>query len=60
MNESEQTTPGGESAGSRLPYARPELQRVELAIEETLSEGCKLGSDAGCVGPPITALEGGS
>ncbi len=44
----------------RRPYAKPELGRVELAIEETLSSGCKLGSDAGCVGPPITAFEGGS
>ena len=42
------------------PYAKPSIQRVELAIDETLSTGCKLGSDSGCVGPPVTAFEGGS
>lgn len=44
----------------RLPYEKPELRRVELAIDETLSSGCKLGTDSVCVGPPITAYEGGS
>ena len=42
------------------PYERPSIQRVELAIDETLATGCKLGSDSGCVGPPVTAFEGGS
>lgn len=42
------------------PYSKPSIQRVELAIDETLSTGCKLGSDSGCVGPPVTAFEGGS
>lgn len=41
-------------------YSKPSIQRVELAIDETLSTGCKLGSDSGCVGPPVTAFEGGS
>ena len=44
----------------RLPYETPALRRVELAIDETLSNGCKLGSDSVCVGPPVTAYEGGS
>ena len=41
-------------------YEKPRLLRVELAIDETLSSGCKLGTDAGCVGPPLQAFEGGS
>ncbi len=44
----------------RRPYARPELKRVDLALAETLSSGCKLASDSACVGPPITAYDGGS
>lgn len=44
----------------RQPYQSPVLQRVELAIDETMSTGCKLGSDSGCVGPPVTAFEAGS
>jgi hypothetical protein len=48
------------SEESRLPYDKPVIQRVELAIDETLSSGCKLGSDSGCVGPPVTAFDGGS
>lgn len=44
----------------RRPYAKPELKRVDLAMAETLSQGCKLDSDNACVGPPITAYEGGS
>lgn len=45
---------------TRSAYERPCIQRVELAIDETLATGCKLGSDSGCVGPPVTAFEGGS
>ncbi len=26
----------------RQPYTRPEIRRVDLAIEETLTAGCKL------------------
>ncbi len=48
------------SAEVRLPYEKPTLQRVELAIDETLSSGCKQGPDDGCTGPPITAYEAGS
>jgi hypothetical protein len=44
----------------RRPYATPELKRVDLALAETLSEGCKMETDNACVGPPITAYEGGS
>ena len=46
--------------GEKLAYEKPTLRRVELAIDETLSSGCKLGSDSVCVGPPTTAYEGGS
>lgn len=45
---------------ARRPYEKPEIERVDLALAETLSQGCKLETDNGCVGPPITALEGGS
>jgi len=44
----------------RLPYEKPVVRRVDLALDETLSAGCKLGSDSVCVGPPITAFNGGS
>jgi|GEM_PF-813932 len=44
----------------RRPYEKPRIVRVDLALAETLSEGCKLETNPGCVGPPITALEGGS
>jgi len=44
----------------RLPYEKPIVQRVDLALDETLGVGCKLGSDSVCVGPPITAFNGGS
>lgn len=45
---------------NRQPYEKPSLTRVDLAVAETLSEGCKLGSDPICVGPPVTAFSGGS
>ena len=44
----------------RRPYEKPEIKRVDLALAETLSQGCKLESDSACVGPPITVNEGGS
>lgn len=44
----------------RRPYEKPDIKRVDLALAETLSQGCKLESDNGCVGPPVTAYEGGS
>lgn len=44
----------------RRPYEKPEIKRIDLAMAETLSQGCKLESDNACVGPPITAYEGGS
>ena len=47
-------------APSRLPYASPELKRIELALAETLGSGCKLDTAPACVGPPITAYDGGS
>ena len=42
------------------PYVKPEIARVDLALAETLGEGCKLGSDSRCVGPPLTGYESGS
>ena len=49
-----------EDLAVRRPYEKPEIKRVDLALAETLSEGCKLETDSGCVGPPVTAFEGGS
>ncbi len=49
-----------ESLTVRKPYEKPRIMRVDLALAETLSEGCKLESDPGCVGPPLTLSEGGS
>ncbi len=60
MNNYQNLPVESDSPDLRLPYERPVVQRVELAIDETLSTGCKLGTDSGCVGPPVTAFEGGS
>ena len=49
-----------EELTARQPYEKPEIKRVDLALAETLSQGCKLETDSGCVGPPVTAFEGGS
>ena len=58
--EIENKTSAGEELTVRRPYEKPEIKRVDLALAETLSQGCKLESDSGCVGPPVTAWEGGS
>ncbi len=35
--------------GSRPPYQTPTIQRVDLALEETLSSGCKVwGAGSPC------------
>jgi len=34
-------------ARARRPYMRPEIKRVDLALEETLSAGCKLVDGCG-------------
>ena len=41
-----------EDSTVRRPYEKPEIQRVELALAETLGSGCKL--DGECNMPPIT------
>jgi hypothetical protein len=41
-------------------YESPALKRIELAIDETLGAGCKVDTDDGCLGPPITAYNSGS
>ena len=61
MNPNVETPPPGrEELTVRRPYEKPDVKRVDLALAETLSEGCKLETDSGCVGPPVTAFEGGS
>lgn len=43
----------------RRPYEKPEIQRVDLALAETLGGGCKLEGE--CNVPPITIqFEAGS
>ena len=58
--KAENQSPASEELTARQPYEKPDIKRVDLALAETLSEGCKLESDSGCVGPPVTAYEGGS
>lgn len=41
-----------EEPPARRPYEKPEIQRVDLALAETLGSGCKL--DGECNMPPIT------
>ena len=61
MNPKVENPPAaGETLTARRPYVKPDVKRVDLALAETLSEGCKLESDSGCVGPPVTGYEGGS
>ena len=58
--KAENQSPASEELTVRRPYEKPAVKRVDLALAETLSQGCKLESDSGCVGPPITAYEKGS
>ena len=61
MNAQFQNPPAAnEELNVRRPYQKPEIKRVDLALAETLSQGCKLDADNACVGPPITAYDGGS
>ncbi len=60
MNHMPEKKISNEETPIRRPYQKPELKRVELALAETLSQGCKLESSTACVGPPITAYDGGS
>lgn len=46
-------------AKCRLPYERPLVTRVDLALEETMSKGCKQESEFGCVIGP-EAFDAGS
>jgi hypothetical protein len=32
----------------RKPYEKPELRAIDLPMEETMAEGCKLGTDISC------------
>ena len=42
MNTRKDTNPDENVAPSRRSYVKPAIQRVDLALEETLSAGCKL------------------
>ena len=60
MNPEPESLTSGDAPPVRRPYAKPELKRVDLAMAETLSQGCKMEDDSGCVGPPVTGFESGS
>jgi len=60
MKTTQPTNQTPDKPDNRRPYETPDIRRVDLALAETLSEGCKLETDPGCVGPPITLLEAGS
>ena len=45
---------------ARKPYSKPEVKRVDLALAETLSIGCKQESENASVGPPIRMPAGGT
>ena len=60
MNPRPEFLPIATDLRERKPYAKPEIKRVDLALAETLSTGCKFENDNSCVGPPITAWEAGS
>ncbi len=47
-----------DDADARRPYDPPLVRRVDLAIEETLSSGCKLSG--ACDAPPDPDSEAGS
>jgi len=50
MNTQTELKPADEPVSPRRPYVKPLIQRVDLALEETLTAGCKLvdgcGADA--------------
>lgn len=53
MNSNPERQPSpSEDLPARRPYEKPEIQRVDLALAETLGGGCKL--DGECNMPPIT------
>jgi len=54
IDSNEQTRPRG-----RQPYTKPEVRRVDLALEETLTAGCKLDGTS-CTDPFPGTSEGGS
>ena len=42
MNPTPDSLPISEELTVRRPYAKPEIKRVDLALAETLSTGCKM------------------
>ena len=50
--DSEHQPAPNEERTARRPYEKPEIQRVDLALAETLGGGCKLAGE--CNVPPIT------
>jgi len=51
---------GSVPEGGRSPYERPLVTRVDLALEETMSKGCKQESDFGCMVEDSTMFDAGS
>ncbi len=57
-NRPNNVTTDGDGDG-RLPYGKPVIKRVELALDETLSAGCKLDGTV-CNDPFPGTVEAGS
>jgi hypothetical protein len=47
MNTQPDMKPADAPAPARRPYVKPAIQRVDLALEETLSAGCKMVDGCG-------------
>lgn len=45
---------------ARKPYCRPEIKKVDLALEETLSSGCKLENECTNLAPDPDLIGAGS
>ncbi len=42
MNETPTTAPARDADEVKQPYVKPAIERVDLALDETMSAGCKL------------------
>lgn len=51
--------PEPQREAARAPYVKPEIRRVDLALEETMSGGCKLAGTE-CTDPFPGISEAGS
>lgn len=59
LNKQTNQTPEPGRNEAKIPYAKPEIKRVDLALEETMSEGCKLAGTE-CTDPVPGISQAGS